>query len=209
MSLILIKNLGAKLNKTGKSYSSWGEYLCFTLGCCKIVEKRLADAKQCKSCGCMKILFATENGRKRLKHGGSKLAIYRTWIRMKNRCLNPKSTGYENYGGRGITICPEWTDKLNGFINFRNWALSNGYQEGLEIDRRDNNGNYSPENCRWATKIEQNRNTRNVKLTLEIANEIRERQKTGNFIYKDFGLEYNIDVYTISKIINNKIWRNG
>ena len=105
------------------------------------------------------------------KHGESFTKLYYMWHSIKNRCLNANAQTYKDYGGRGITICPEWT---NDYTIFRDWALTNGYQEGLEIDRRDNNGNYNPENCRFVTHKINGRNRRNVKLSIEKANEIRD-----------------------------------
>ena len=109
------------------------------------------------SCGC----YNSEQAKKRrTKHSMSYSNLYKVWGGMKTRCYNKKFIYYCNYGARGITICNEW--KTN-FIAFYNWAINNGYKEGLTIDRIDNDGNYEPSNCRWITRAEQNRNQRKTK----------------------------------------------
>ena len=93
----------------------------------------------------------------KMKHGQYGTHLYHVWEKMKQRCNNPKHIQYADYGGRGIKVCSEWND----FKRFYEWAISNGYKETLFIDRKDNNKGYSPENCHWVTKVENNNNKRN------------------------------------------------
>lgn len=110
------------------------------------------------SCGC----YRTENA-KRLYSSvrQNDKRLYAVWNGIKQRCFNPNNKSYNNYGGRGITVDPEWA---NNYESFYNWAISSGYKKGLQIDRIDNDGNYCASNCRFVNSEIQANNKRNVKL---------------------------------------------
>lgn len=91
---------------------------------------------------------------------GCSTRLLDTYTNMKQRCYNKNAKSFTDYGGRGIKVCDEW---FNDFQAFKEWALSNGYNDTLTIDRIDNNKGYSPNNCRWVDRKTQNRNRKNVK----------------------------------------------
>ena len=113
------------------------------------------------SCGCLHREKLSARSR---KHGfsGGHIRVYRIWSAMRKRCRDPNKREWKYYGGRGITVDPVWND----FLVFRAWALANGYADHLTIDRRNNDGNYTPGNCRWVTRAVQNRNRRSTQLAL-------------------------------------------
>ena len=159
------------------------------------------------SCGC----YGKEQRLKaQTKHGLSGTRIKRIYYNMLSRCYNPNTPKFKNHGGRGIKVCDEWLGE-NGFINFVDWAMSNGYNEELTLDRIDNDGNYSPDNCRWADEETQHKNRR---ITLYI--EYNGEKKTVQEWSKELGVPENTiytryfkGIYTTEEILyKGKLKRN-
>ena len=152
---------------------------------CTCGKQKITSAKDLKrgtvqSCGCLR----REVTSKRQKtHGSSETRLYYIWLTMKHRCETVKNgKAKRNYLDRGITVCKEWHD----FAIFQKWALSNGYNDKYTIDRIDNNGNYCPENCRWADNYTQANNKRNnVWLTYN------NKSQTIAQWAREIGMEYN------------------
>lgn len=109
------------------------------------------------SCGC----YSRGLKRKTGTHGMTNTRIFHEWQSMLQRCNNPNNQRYEDYGGRGIKVCDEWIDN---FVSFYEWSMDNGYDEILTLDRKDVDGDYSPDNCRWVTNLEQQSNKRNNRV---------------------------------------------
>lgn len=150
-----------------------------------VASGKLVQGKS-KSCGC----YSREIRIQQLqKHGittGGKPRTFIIWNGMKARCLNPNATSYKSYGARGITVCEEWLT----FENFHKWAMSNGYDDGLELDRIDNDKNYCPENCRWVMKSfnamhqRKNRNIEISGVSMSISAWCREVKMSRSTAYK-------------------------
>ena len=123
---------------------------------------------------------------------------------MHYRCRYPTMPNYHRYGGRGIKGCAAW----KSYIVFRDWALSHGYDDGLQIDRIDNDGAYAPHNCRWVSQLDNLRHSPFTKLTLAAARQIKKRIRDGELhrtIAKDFGISRK----TISSIATGRNWKDA
>ena len=146
LTVVAYSHIGAG----GKAY--W-ECKCECGNTCVISGDKLRRGHT-KSCGCLQRKMRKEGNHK--THGMSNTRIYRIWANMNERCSNPNSDMYYNYGGRGITVCEDWKKPEN----FISWANKTGYKDGLSIERIDVNGNYQPSNCKWITPKEQSLNQR-------------------------------------------------
>lgn len=141
------------LNKTKNESAIW---LC-QCDCGNLIEVQGRSLRygNTKSCGCLHKEITRKIGLSNVKHGDKTVKnpsrLYIIWISMKDRCFNPKEPAFKYYGGRGITICSEWK---NDYSAFKFWAILNGYQDNLVIDRINHNGNYESNNCQWLTKAE-------------------------------------------------------
>lgn len=145
--ITLIKDLGLIYAKeTSKQKRRYGLFKCHCGNEFKSIAYNI-NSGSTKSCGC-----SIEN------RGIKENRLYKVWKGMKDRCYNKNLSYYKNYGGRGIKICDRWLN-ISNFIE----DMQPTFEEGLTLDRKDNNGNYEPSNCRWETRIVQARNTRILK----------------------------------------------
>lgn len=153
------------IDLTGKTFGYWTviEYIGNSKWICKckcgneqVVGGAFLRKGESKSCGC----FRSEYAKNRFStHNLSKTRLYNIWSGIKKRCYNKNNPKYKNYGLLGVSVCKEWLDHFDMFYN---WAINNGYDDTLTIERIDVSGNYEPKNCKWLTKKEQSYNKRNT-----------------------------------------------
>ena len=181
------------IDLTGKKFGEWVvinkdnsenvkhgvHWICkCNCGAIKSVHSQTLRNGASTSCGCKTKELISKANR---VHGLKTHKLFGVHNTMKQRCANPNSQKYKLYGGRGITVCEEWKK----FINFYNWAISNGYKEGLSIDRIDNDGDYEPSNCKWeTTKVQANNTRRNRKL--EYKGEVKTLSEWSNILKLDY-----------------------
>lgn len=153
--LTVIRRIEDHIEPSGRKVAMW-ECLCDCGNIHNVSGKRLRNGIT-KSCGCLQ--KDHPNG---TTHGMSNSKIYRIWYGMKQRCncADVNSLSYKNYHSRGISYCNEWEE----FEPFYEWAMNNGYKEGLTLERRNNNKNYSPDNCCWVDMNAQANNRRSNNL---------------------------------------------
>lgn len=200
----LIKRIDGRKNKYGRPI---GLFRCGKCG--GEVERRLDTGSVSKSCGC----YQWRTGKKKdgssasSKHrhsSGGRTKLYRSWEAMKSRCYRKKDNRYKHYGGRGIVVCDEWRFS---FVEFMKWSMKSGYIDGLTIDRKDNDGNYEPSNCRFVTLTQNNRKRGGVKMSWAKVDAMRDFRSMYDYsIYrlsKIFGVSWD----TASNIVKNKTWK--
>jgi len=159
--------IGKKINRLtilielGKNKKGKTEFLCqCDCGEFKAYEGRQLKSGEIKTCGNHLVEFIKSAN---ITHGDTGTRIYRIHANMLQRCGNSNDKNFSDYGGRGISVCTEWSGD-NGYTIFKKWALDNKYDDSLSIDRVDVNGDYEPNNCRWASNEAQQRNKRNTKF---------------------------------------------
>lgn len=166
--------------------------------CLKEFEGQVQNLKVAKSCGCLKgkeIICSFKESHPRL---------FRIYKNMKKRCYDSNHKSFHNYGARGIAVCGLW---LNNPDSFCEWALNNGYKDKLTLDRINGSMGYAPDNCRWITVTEQNRNARTNVLCIELVKMIRNEDRK-KMTVQQIADKYGLGRTTVSGVLNFHTWNN-
>lgn len=195
-----------KINDNGNRVDFREQYLCECQLCeekTKLkVQSRLLVSGRKKSCGCIRNHWAEIHPP--IKHGLTHDKLHAIWLSIRDRCKPTTKSSKKDYFDRGIRVCEEW-NRSDGFINFYEWAIKNGYKPGLSIERIDVNGNYCPENCKWIEPYEQSFNKTNsiyIELNGEkvgLARFCRENGLNLNLIRRRY--HRNLPEWTIEEIL--------
>ncbi len=196
----LIKTLGIlEYGKTGRR-TTFGIYECTY--CFEDFQAMTSKIKSKQTIKCPSCYKKDRRSMPHLiKHGDSKSKLYAVRNAMIQRCTNKNSKAFKDYGSRGINVCSEW---INSYITFKDWALSNGYIEGLTIERINNDGNYEPSNCKWITNSEQKLNTRKSiknRFTEDELSNIIELFYNTNISKQELSKILNLEIRGVSKIL--------
>lgn len=201
--LIILSEGERHISSSGKSLRTVN-CLCDCGKTTNVMLNALTSKNPTLSCGCLAIETSQIVNK---KHGLKDHNLYRKFYGMKTRCYNAKDEHYKDYGGRGIRICDEW---LNDFQSFYDWAMANGWQQGLDIDRINNDGNYEPSNCHFVTTLVNNHNRRNSKLSNEDVLDIRNlKMLIPEIQHKEIAQAYKIHQSTVGQILRNEIWQGA
>jgi hypothetical protein len=200
-------------NLKGQSFGRWivlsednsksGGKLKMLCGCvCGVKKLVRADHLRSggsRSCGCLNLESIKERS---TSHGLSGTPEYKIWSKMKTRCLNKNNDKYHRYGGRGISVCDKWLSSVEAFVDDMGERPSIRHS----IDRINNNGNYEPKNCRWATHTQQMRNRNFNTVTHDIASIIKTYLKYNLHTQKEIAEICGVSKYSVSDIKRGKSW---
>lgn len=156
----------------------------------------------CRSC--IQILARRRNEAWGRRHGEARTKLYSVWYQMRDRCGRANHQCFKDYGGRGIWVAKLWRES---YVAFRDWARANGYADGLYLDRKDNDGPYTPENCQWVSNQINTQNTRTVKYRADVIAKIKGLLVLGKS-YEEINAIYPLTHRHYRGLKNNERWQN-
>lgn len=201
----LVELLERRLVGTSGNKLRFGIFKCSY--CNSTVERTVSNGKRDLSCGCVRYSLTSKSN---TVHGDSKVSsanyrLYHIWVGMRDRCNNQNNQDYKYYGGKGIVVA----DVFNDYTKFKEWSLSNGYiaNSNLQIDRIDSSQDYSPNNCRWVSPRDNQRNRAEVLLDVSKVLEIR-KLLLGTTPLFEIANTYGVSIDAIRDIKNNRTWQD-